>query len=482
MVSVNSSPRRNRRFVAAALAAVAIAVPAACSSPAGDGDRATTTTAAPASTEPADTSAPTESPGSTSPLTVAPTSPADTGGTPSPTAPTPTDVAGPATGEPVRIAAMYPDLTVLASLGFAEDAGDLAGIWEVFADDANQRGGIAGRPIELVPVSFDLLVEGDAYRACLTATQDLNAFIVLGMAGMYGDPVVCVAEQNETLLIGTDGFPAEFYERAAGRLFSMTPSKETTQLAIAQAFADELAAAPFAVLSSLDTGGDNDAVQATLLPALRAAGLEPAMTIVLDSDSEVAAGQIPLEVRALRDAGVATIVSTTNFVASAAFAQALDAAGVDLTWVGSDAAGFASNLFASQIAPAQLDGALATTFTTLGWEEGGLPELPYATECRQRAADLLGRDVPTQGVDTFSALVVCSLTDLLVAAGQAVDGELTTESMSSALQSVTDFPLATWGPAGFAAGRFEAARAARTVTWSADCECWSARGDFEPLG
>ena len=388
----------------------------------------------------------------------------------------------PASGEPVTLAVMYPDLSVLVELGFAEDVGDLAGIFQAFVDDANQRGGLAGRPLAVEPVTFDLFADGDSYRACLTATQDLDAFIVIGTTGVYGDPVVCVAEQNETLMIGTDGFPREYYERAEGRLFSLTPSKEATQLAIIDEFAEELAAAPFAVLSSLDTGGDNDAVQATLLPALTAAGLEPAMTIVLDSDGEVAAGQIPLEIDALADAGVTTIVSTTNFLGAAPVAQALETAGIDVTWIGSDAAGFASNLFASQIVPEQLDGALATTFTLLGWEEAGLPESPYAAECRARGAELLGRDVPPAGLDTYTVLLVCSLIDLVVAAGQHVDGKLTTESMSAAIQSLDEIPLAGWGSAGFAPGDFEAANAARRVTWSAACACWTAIGEFEPVG
>lgn len=489
--SNQAPPRRSTHRAmsrrAVALATVALAG-AACSSPASDEPAAgADPTLAPApppagsaaatSLVPAvDTIAPVTTGSNTDP-----TDDTTSTGTGAPTTAT-TTMAGPATGEPVTLAVMYPDLSVLVELGFAEEVGDLAGIWQAFAEDANQRGGLAGRPINVAPVSFDLFADGDSYRACLTATQDLDAFMVVGITGVYGDPVVCVAEQNETLMIGTDGFPREYYERAEGRLFSITPSKETTQLAIAAEFADELAAAPFAVLSSLDTGGDNDAVQATLLPALRAAGLEPAMTIVLDSDGEVAAGQIPLEVNELAEAGVTTIVSTTNFLGAASFAQALESAGLDVTWIGSDAAGFASNLFASQIVPAQLDGALGTTFTQLGWEEAGLPEPAYNAECRARGAELLGRDVPPAGLDTYTVLLVCSLTDLVVAAGQAVDGELTTESMSAALQSLTDVTLAGWGPAGFGPGDFEAGNAARRVTWSAECACWSAIGEFEPLG
>lgn len=392
--------------------------------------------------------------------------------------------AGPAaaaTGDPVVVALMYPKIDVAIDLGLAEAVGEIPPVWEAFVDAANEAGGLAGRPIQLEPVEFDFLVDGDSVSACLTATEDRGAFLVIGTGGVFGDPVVCVAEQHETLMIGADGFPREFYERAEGRLFSLLPSKETTQLAIVSAFADELAGAPFAVLSGLDTGGDNDSVQDTLLPALAAADLEPATTIVLDSDGEVAASQIPLEVAELQDLGVETVISTTNFVATAPMSQALAAAGIDVRWIGSDAAGFAGNLFARQMVPEQLDGAEAVSFTRIGDPEDGSAEPEFDSECRSRAAELLGVDMPIGGLDTGTALMACSVIDLLVAAGAAVDGDLTTESFSAAMQTIDDFPLAGFGSAGFGEGRFEAAREARRIEWSADCECWSAVGEFEPV-
>ncbi len=431
---------------------------------AGDPETSATEPAAaePAATEPADTGSADTEP--------ADTEPADTGA-----------ASGPATLDPVTVAVMYPDLSVAAQFGLAEEVGEFGPVFEALIADANERGGIAGHQIDLELVEFDLLVDGDSVRACLTATQDLDAFVVIGLGGVYGDPVVCVAEQNETLMLQADGSPDEFYERADGRLFTLTPSKGETQVAIVEAFDEQLAAAPFAVFSSIDTGGDHDTMEAYLLPALAEAGLEPAVTVVLDSDGDVAASQIPVEVEEVRAAGVETIISTAGFFSTASFAQALEAQGIDVQWVGSDAAGFASDLYASQIDPAQLDGARGVTTHTFGWEAAGLDEPEADAACRARAGELLGTEIEVGSIDIAGAFYACNFADLLVAAGEQVEGDLTTESLAAALQRVTDIALADYGPAGFGEGDFTAANAVREITWSAACSCWSAVGDFAPL-
>lgn len=382
--------------------------------------------------------------------------------------------------EPVVVAVLYPDLSLAADFGFAEEVSDFAPVFEAFMDDANERGGIAGHPIELEMVQFDLAIAGDSSRACLTATQDLDAFLVLGTGGVFGDPVVCVTEQNETLMIQDDGSPGEFYERAEGRLFTIVPSKDDTQRAIVEAFADELGAAPFAVFSALDTGGDHETMERTLLPALADAGLDPAVTVVLDSDAEIAASQIPIEVGEIQAAGVETIISTAGFVPTAPFTSALEAAGVDVLWVGSDAAGFASALYASQLDPAQVDGARAITVRTAGWENAGLEEPAAQAACRARAGELLGTEVGIDSIDLAGANYACNFADLIVAAGEAVEGDLTTESMAAALRALTEIDLASYGPAGFDGGS-SATRQGRLIEWTADCACWSPIGEYQPL-
>ena len=483
-----SATRRGRvTRLATGMAALGLVV--ACSSPADDADEQQADTAPTADTVPtvdpvvpADSTAPGDSAAPDDSSTPVDSVTPDDTSAPDDTDDAGRDDTGPATLEPVVVAVLYPDVSVAADFGFAEEVSDFAPVFDALMDDANARGGIAGHEIDLEMVQFDLLVAGDAVRACLTATQDLDAQIVIGAFGVFGDPIPCVTEQNETLMITSDGAPAEFYDRADGRLFTLTPSKDETQLAILGAFADELAAAPFALFSSLEEGGDNEAVQSALLPALTDAGLEPAVTVVLDNDTEVAASQIPIEVEKLRSAGVETVVSTAGFFVTAPFATALQAAGVDVQWVGSDAAGFAGNLYASQMPPEQLDGAAAVTVHSLGWEGAGQDEPEALSACRARAGELLGTEVALGSVDVGGAVEACNYADILVEAGRLVEGELNPTSFAAALHRLTDIELVDFGPAGFGEDDVTAANAVREISWSADCECWSVVGEYEPIG
>jgi len=388
---------------------------------------------------------------------------------------------GPATLEPVTVAVLYPDVSVAAEFGFAEEIADLGPAFEAVMADANARGGIAGHPIDIQLVEFDLLVAGDSVRACLTATQDLGAFVVLGTNGVFGDPISCVTEQNETFMITDDGAPEEFYDRADGRLVTLLPNKTETQVAIIEAFRTELEAAPFAVFSSFDTGGDNVTVERHLLPYLAEEQLEPAAVVVLDGDADVAASQIPIEIERLRDAGVETIVSTAGFFSTGAFAQALAAADVDVTWIGSDAAGFASDLYATQMEPTQLDGARGVTVRTFGWQGAGIDEPVRRVDCRERVGELLGIEIGPDSLDVTAAIPACNFADLLVAAGELVEGDLDTASLSAAFQRLDTIELAEFGAVGFGPDDFTGAQAAREVVWSLDCMCWSSVGDFEPV-
>jgi hypothetical protein len=106
--------------------------------------------------------------------------------------------------------------------------------------------------------------------------------------------------------------------------------------------------------------------------------------------------------------------------------------------------------------------------------------LSLSTDCRARAAALLGIELPVDSVDVASANYACNFADLLVAAGALVEGPLTTESMAAALRSVADLDVATYGPAGFD-GTASIAKTGRIIERSSACGCWQVVSDFMPL-
>jgi len=75
----------------------------------------------------------------------------------------------------------------------------------------------------------------------------------------------------------------------------------------------------------------------------------------------------------------------------------------------------------------------------------------------------------------------CNLLDLLVWAGAEIETDVTTESMSDALQGLGSFELAGFGPSSFGPDKFDAGDEARVVGYCTECECWTAEGDFVPV-
>ncbi len=467
--------RRRMRFAPVAVALGLVA--AACSSPAEE--TADVTDAA--HTSDATSAATTANDDTTSAGTAADGSANDQGSSatasPSSSAAEPADPDAVASGEEVTVVMLWPDLTFLADIGFAEDPGDIAPFTQALVDDLNAAGGLAGHPVNLEMVQWDILAEGDNIRSCVTATEDLDAFVVLGYGGVFGDQATCIAEQQSTLLITDDGFPDAFYSGSGGRLLSLSPSKERAMENVAAVFADELSTKTVAVVSDSGGAGDREAVEKALLPALEAAGVEVEVDVVLDADLDVAAGQIPVEVAAMRDAGVDAVIAGTGFVAASTLATAMAQAGLDdVSWYGGDLGGFVGDLYASQMPPGQFDGARGVTFRTTGETE----PRPGDLACLERIETAAGATFGIESVEFAGGQTVCNLMDLLTIGAERLDGALSPTALADAIRSIDDVELADHAPTGFPAGRSDLGLQTRIVEYQADCACWVPVDDFQP--
>jgi hypothetical protein len=121
----------------------------------------------------------------------------------------------------IRMAAIIPDLAPLVEAGLAPDFGDFRQNLGVFVDDFNAEG-VAGRQIEM---GYHFFAAGstatEQQAACLGATQDSDAFVVISTGGTTDEAILCVTEQQQRLMLVMAGsFVASVYERSDGRLFT----------------------------------------------------------------------------------------------------------------------------------------------------------------------------------------------------------------------------------------------------------------------
>ena len=182
----------------------------------------------------------------------------------------------------ISLAHIRSRLEDLVAYGFASAVGDVAEMFDTFAAVVNEQcGGVRGRLIEMH--TFEIAVAGDTVdqegnAACIEATEDHHAVIVLGTSGFPGSGALCVVDAHETALITGSTMPEEFMRRGEDRLISLDPTAEDqlTWLALDLIQQGDLDGRTVGVIAP-DTPGDFEPIEAGLVDVLEANGVEVAV-------------------------------------------------------------------------------------------------------------------------------------------------------------------------------------------------------------
>lgn len=171
----------------------------------------------------------------------------------------------------------------LASLGFATDVGDPTKMFETFVWYVNNVcGGVHGRQIDLSlievpPTGSDV----DALRnaACIEATEDRDAVIVLNSTGFSGTANLCFAEQDpKVAFISSQNMQLEYLERGEGRLIALALALEESLQFLAQAvIAEGLLEGKTVGVLGTDSPGEGGEVVENFVSLLRDAGVNVAV-------------------------------------------------------------------------------------------------------------------------------------------------------------------------------------------------------------
>ena len=182
----------------------------------------------------------------------------------------------------ISLAHIRSRLEDLVAYGFASAVGDVAEMFDTFTAVVNEQcGGVRGRSIEMH--TFEIAVSGDTVdqegnAACIEATEDHHAVIVMGTSGFPGSGALCIVEDHETALITGSTMPAEFMRRGEDRLISLDPTAEDqlTWLALDLVQQGELDDRTVGVIAP-DTPGELEPIEAGLVDVLVANGVEVAV-------------------------------------------------------------------------------------------------------------------------------------------------------------------------------------------------------------
>jgi hypothetical protein len=162
----------------------------------------------------------------------------------------------------------------LEAIGFAVPVGNTTDMFETFVRVINEQcGGINGRQIDLQLVEVpptSANIDADRRNACIKATEDLNAPIVLNSSGFQGSALLCITEEHETILFTSTSGEDDWVDRSGGRLISHAPTLNENVRYLARYLGESgvLEGKKIAVVTG-DTPGQPEAIQAGLIDVLK---------------------------------------------------------------------------------------------------------------------------------------------------------------------------------------------------------------------
>ena len=185
---------------------------------------------------------------------------------------------------------MRTQIEEIVNLGFAAPVGDPTDMFDTFTRIVNERcGGVWGRRIDLRLVEVAALgvggVDIDTLRnaACIEATEDHEAVILLNSTSFQGTAQLCVTEEHDSALIGHQALPAEYIQRGGGRLLTTATTLEANLRALADYLISTGALEGRRVgVVAPNTPGEAEATEASLVATLQAAGVDVRVFDVLD--------------------------------------------------------------------------------------------------------------------------------------------------------------------------------------------------------
>jgi hypothetical protein len=147
-------------------------------------------------------------------------------------------------------------------------------MFETFARVINEKcGGINGRKVdmklvEVPPTSAN--IDADRRNACIQATEDLKAPIVLNSSGFQGSALLCITEEHDTILYTSTSGEEDWVNRSKGRLISNAPTLNEYVRYLARYLGNKgvLKGKKIAVVTG-DTPGQPEAIDEGLIKTLK---------------------------------------------------------------------------------------------------------------------------------------------------------------------------------------------------------------------
>ena len=382
------------------------------------------------------------------------------------------------TDDSIKIAALVNDNEELANIGFAVEIGDTEKQFQTFFDGME----VAGRTVELSAHPFSSITVETQRDACLQATQDEEAFMVVALGGARPETILCVTDENETIYLASNAADTALFEQSDGRLFSTTLDFRENMRQAVKVFDErgDLEDATIGVFTTSETEESQLIYEEGLKPAIEEAGYEVAAEVVLPCPPG-SCEQTESGVQQMLDAGVDTVFTTINMVSFTSVVSAGNERDFKPQYLMTSVGNAEADVLAQRMEGAgdAFEGALLVTTAPREWTLEGEPEPDFGSECNDRYVEETGIERKPWGDPEDSGwgavTTICMLADHTQQALEAVGDDLTQERFIEAMEGLSDLPVnnvgntGSYGPDKHWAGDF-----VNVLVYDTDCFCWVA--------
>ena len=300
------------------------------------------------------------------------------------------------TADTISIAVIVADLQGLIDIGYplpaALSTDHLSERITKYFDIWNAAGGINGRTVEGVQITWNPLDPSTMENACIEATLDNEVFMAVNASGFNQTFIPCFTEDNDTTFFYGEVAPQLMIDAAPDRLFSLNPPSEVAgeagaELIVAQGIIPE--GSKVGILSSNNPaiGAAGDAATAVL----EAAGYTTTTIEVntLSGDNAAANAEGGAAVSQFTAEGVDHVFVILPFIYAAGFWGEVGALSPSWERTILDSASSNCTPFgASRTDPAANNAICVTSYDSYASNDGGVDEDDaFEAECRQQFVD-----------------------------------------------------------------------------------------------
>jgi len=390
------------------------------------------------------------------------------------------------TPDTIKLGVALVNLDYLSRTGVAATNGtveDRTRVWQALVNDANSRGGAAGRQIELAVRDFDPLSASSGADMCRALSEDEKIFAVITDVGIAEQIALCFTRQYGIPMIVYDAQDITTYDQSGGLVFTTMPGNDRIVYNHALTLHQRglLQGKKIGIVSTAQ--GGSKAPERTEIPALESFGYQIAHRSHLSDDIPTAQSQIPVEINQMRSAGVNFLIWEGGPTYSNIWLNQAQKTGYNPTY-SFDELGSGTDDFAIQTVGEQIDG-YAWGVRRRADRRTDAPTAPSDQACTDKASQGSGVAMGRTSDLYWDTVQYCSQLSAFIDAANRTAPNPTRPNLAAAIANLGQRPDIETGPPGvggsWVPGKPDAADYQREMHHDPACRCWKPTGDWFPL-